>query len=162
MAGKVGPRLVRRAKVAALAASICLGLALAAAPAHAQSDDPAYQDRLLRLSEILGAVHHLRDICGDDEGQLWREQMEAILEAEDPPPQLRARLIAAFNNGFRSFQRTYASCTPSAKTAADRFFAEGSQIAVSLVQSLEAATGEGSKTSDEKAAPATGASEPRG
>lgn len=98
------------------------------APAQAQSVAKSYEDRLLRLAEILGAVHHLREICGADEGQLWREQMNSILERESPATQLRARMVAAFNNSYRSYQRTYGACTGSAKTAAERFFDEGAGI----------------------------------
>lgn len=111
----------------------------AVGPAPAQNVQQSYEDQLIRLSEILGALHHLRDICGAGEGQLWREQMTSILDAEQPAGQFRARLIASFNNGYRGFQRTYGTCTTSAKTAADRFFSEGSQIAATLTISLEAA-----------------------
>jgi hypothetical protein len=51
---------------------------LAAWPARAQPDipapvpldealPPAYDDQLLRLSEIMGALHFLRDLCGHDD-----------------------------------------------------------------------------------------------
>jgi len=129
------------------AAALVWALWLAAGAAGAQVLDETYGDRLLRLAEILGAIHHLRDVCGADEGQLWRDQMLAMLEAEDPPGQFRARLIGAFNNGYRGYRRTYLSCTASAKTAETRFLAEGSQIASALTVTLatpadaEASTG---------------------
>jgi uncharacterized protein (TIGR02301 family) len=146
----------RRSRIAVALRLAAAGLLLALGCGAAAGQAPDYQDRMLRLSEILGAVHHLRDICGADEGQLWREQMMAILDSEDPSTQFRARLIAAFNNGYRGFQRTYASCTPSAKTAADRFFAEGSQLAVSLAQTLEAPVEEGGDEPEPEDEPADG------
>ncbi len=37
---------------------------LAAAPAARAQDARPYDDKLMRLSEILGAVHYLRELCG--------------------------------------------------------------------------------------------------
>lgn len=122
----------RRAVAGALAA-VWLAAGTGAA---AQTTDKSYGDQLLRLAEILGVIHHLRDICGADEGQLWREKMLELLEVEDPPGQFRARLIAAFNTGYRGYRRTYSSCTASAKTAESRFLTEGAQIASELTVSL--------------------------
>lgn len=120
--------------------------------APAQETDESYDDQLLRLAEILGAIHHLRDICGFDEGQLWREKMLELLEVEDPPGQFRARMIASFNNGYRGFRRTYLSCTGSAKTAETRFLTEGAQIAADLT--IRLATPD--KEEGEEDAPAEG------
>jgi len=96
-----------------------------------------FDARLLRLSEILGAVHHLREICGANEGQLWRDQMTEIMKAEQPPALLRGRMVAAFNSAYRSYQRTYGTCTPSAKTATTRFFAEGMVITKGLAEEFK-------------------------
>ena len=38
----------------------------------------------MRLSEILGAVQFLRELCGTNEGALWRDQMQALIDAEQP------------------------------------------------------------------------------
>ena len=40
--------------------------------AQLSTDDRPYDDKLLRLSEILGAIHYLRELCGAREGQTWR------------------------------------------------------------------------------------------
>jgi len=63
----------------------------------------------------------------------------SVLQAENPPGHVRASLTASSNNGFRGFQRPYVTCTTPAKTAADRFFSEGSQITAALTIALEAA-----------------------
>jgi uncharacterized protein (TIGR02301 family) len=39
-------------------------IAALAAPARAADGDPPFENDLLRLSEILGALHYLRGICG--------------------------------------------------------------------------------------------------
>lgn len=116
-----------------------VGLALAllagAVPARAQDVKP-YDDRLLRLSEILGAVHYLRELCGNNDGQLWRERMRDIMEGEGSSALRRAKLTRSFNNGYRSYSRTYQSCTPSAQTAIDRFLTEGTQLADALIKTV--------------------------
>jgi uncharacterized protein (TIGR02301 family) len=65
--------------------------------AAAKSRNPASQDRgqapaqpapydhdLQRLSEILGALHFLRGICNSNEGQKWRNEAQALIDAEAP------------------------------------------------------------------------------
>ncbi|MFD0988439.1 TIGR02301 family protein [Methyloligella solikamskensis] len=95
-------------------------------------DDRPYDDKLLRLAEILGALHYLRELCGADEGQLWREQMEELVKSEGTTAVRRARLVNAFNDGYRGFRRTYRNCNPSATTAIERFTDEGAKIALAL------------------------------
>ncbi|WP_083226648.1 TIGR02301 family protein [Methyloligella halotolerans] len=95
-------------------------------------DDRPYDDKLLRLAEILGALHYLRELCGADEGQLWRQQMEELVKSEGTTAVRRARLVNSFNDGYRGFRRTYRNCNPSATTAIDRFTDEGAKIALAL------------------------------
>jgi uncharacterized protein (TIGR02301 family) len=89
---------------------------------------PPYQAELKRLAEILGAVHYLRALCGADEGETWRAQMEALLEAEEPGPIWRAQLIEEFNLGYRTFERSYRRCTASAVLATQRYMDEGAEL----------------------------------
>ncbi len=90
---------------------------------------PAYENQMLRLSEILGALHYLRDLCGANEGQLWRDQMQNMLKQEEPTAERRALLIARFNRGFRGFQETYRECTDAAIEANNRYIFEGTRLA---------------------------------
>jgi uncharacterized protein (TIGR02301 family) len=101
-----------------------------------QSDSRPYDDKLLRLCEILGAVHYLRELCGANDGQLWRDRMRELMDAEGSTALRRAKLTRSFNSGYRSYSRTYNSCTPSAQTAISRFLAEGTDIADGLVKSV--------------------------
>jgi uncharacterized protein (TIGR02301 family) len=99
------------------------------APAHALDPIVPFQGDLERLSEILGALHYLRAICGSNEGQKWRNEMQALVDAEAPNGDRRSRMIANFNRGYRGFQQTYRTCTPAADLAIRRYLAEGSKIA---------------------------------
>jgi uncharacterized protein (TIGR02301 family) len=120
-----------------LLASITLALCASVHPVQAASPDTKpYDERLLRLSEILGAVHYLRELCGADEGQVWRQRMGELLQAEGSSALRRARLTRSFNKGYRSYSRTYNTCSPSAQTAINRFLTEGAQIADGLVKSV--------------------------
>jgi uncharacterized protein (TIGR02301 family) len=110
-------------------------LLMLAAPADVtraeESPAPAapYQGELERLAEILGALHHLRSICGANEGQTWRNEMQALIEAETPSGERRNRLVASFNRGYRGFQQSYRTCTRAADLAIRRYLDEGARIA---------------------------------
>ena len=100
------------------------------------SDTKPYDEKLVRLSEILGAVHYLRELCGQNDGQQWRDRMREILDADGGSALRKAMLTRGFNNGYRSYGRTYQACTPTAQSAISRFLAEGAQIADGLVKSV--------------------------
>lgn len=105
-----------------------LALALAGQPARAQAPAP-FDANLQRLAEIMGALHYLRGICGANEGQKWRHEVQALIDAEAPTGDRKARMIAAFNRGYRGFQQSYRTCTPAADLVIRRYLEEGSKIA---------------------------------
>ena len=88
-----------------------------------------YDHDLQRLSEILGALHFLRAICGSNEGQKWREEAQALIDAETPNGQRHDQMVASFNRGYRAFQQSYHTCTPAADFAIRRYLDEGAKIA---------------------------------
>ena len=96
-------------------------------PAPAAPVEPIapYDDKLLRLAEVLGSVHYLRALCGAKEGSQWRDAMSKIIGSEKPGPKRRARMVAHFNRGYRAFDGVYGTCTPSAHTASQRYMQEG-------------------------------------
>lgn len=125
-------KLTLRTQIFAIAAVLLLlptGITLAA-------NDGArpYDDKLLRLSEILGAVHFLRELCGADEGQLWRQHMSGLIDAEGATAIRRVRLTNSFNKGYRSYRRTYQTCTTAAQSQITRFLAEGAELARTMTE----------------------------
>jgi len=108
----------------------------ASAPSLAQQSEkaPPYEERLLRLSEIIGSIHFLTLLCKPEDGIIWHDKMSEILEAEAPTQLRRARLIERFNSGFSGFQATYRKCTPSAQTALGRYIAEAQVIVQNLTR----------------------------
>jgi uncharacterized protein (TIGR02301 family) len=121
--------------------AVFLGACLAFAPAaHAQQGEaatepvervpagppPIYEKELLRLSEVMGALAFLRDLCDAPDASEWPLRMQALLESEG---QARAeRLAGAYNRGFSAFALTYRVCTPSAELAVSRYLDEGDRL----------------------------------
>ncbi|CDX33310.1 conserved exported hypothetical protein [Mesorhizobium plurifarium] len=105
----------------------CLAVSVAAAPPPARAAEAPFEPGLMRLAEVLGSLHFLRNLCGE-KGDQWRIQMEKLLESENPDPDRRARFIASFNRGYRSFSGTYTQCTPSATAAIARYMKEGETL----------------------------------
>jgi uncharacterized protein (TIGR02301 family) len=101
-------------------------------PVRAQDAAAPFDNDLQRLAEILGTLHYLRGICGSNEGGKWRNEMQALIDAETPSGERRARMIAGFNRGYNGFQQTYRSCTPAAAVAIRRYIEEGSKISRDL------------------------------
>jgi len=103
---------------------LCLTL-----PARAQDVAAPFDGDLQRLSEILGALHYLRAVCGARDGPRWRNEMQALIDAETPGGERRRKIIASFNRGYRGYQQTYRTCTPAADLAIRRYLDEGAKIA---------------------------------
>jgi len=106
------------------------------APATAGSTTPPAQDQpapydkdLQRLSEILGALHFLRGICGTNEGQKWRDEAQTLIDAEAPSGDRHDQMTASFNRGYRGFQQSYRTCTPAADIVIRRYLEEGAKLA---------------------------------
>lgn len=124
------------------AGAVAVGVFVATLPADVRAQTAAsienrpYDDKLMRLAEILGSVHFLRELCAGTDGQVWRDRMRELLEAEGSTALRKARLTRSFNNGYRSYSRTYIACTPTAQTAVSRFIAEATEIAETLVKTV--------------------------
>lgn len=99
-------------------------------PAPPPQEEPApYDPQLERLSEILGALHFLRGICNTNDGQKWRNEAQALIEAEAPTGARHDEMVASFNRGYRGFQQSYRKCTPAADLVIRRYLEEGAKIA---------------------------------
>ncbi|WP_051242985.1 TIGR02301 family protein [Stappia stellulata] len=113
---------------AAAAAMVTGGAFQDTAFAQTRPEDPPYEADLMRLSEILGALHYLRPLCGAADGTLWRDEMRSLLEAEVRDDARSRRFIERFNQGYRGFSSVYRQCTPAAETALTRYVEEGGAL----------------------------------
>ena len=64
-----------------------------------------------------------------NEGQKWRNEAQALIEAEAPSGERHDQMVSSFNRGYRSFQQSYRTCTPAANFAIRRYLDEGAKIA---------------------------------
>ena len=98
----------------------------------AQTVEPPYEARLLRLSEIVGSVHYLRTLClKTDEG--WRAKMQELIDLETSDPERRARFVAAFNKGYRSFASVHRKCNSVAIEAEELYRKQGLELASEII-----------------------------
>ena len=104
---------------------MCLTLPVRAA----EGDAAPFDTDLQRFAEILGSLQYLRGVCGANEGQKCRNEMQALIDAEAPNGERRRLIVASFNRGYRGFQQTYRTCTPAANIAIRRYLDEGAKIA---------------------------------
>ena len=83
-------------------------------------------DQSNRLRKV-GALHFLRGVCNSGEGEKWRSEARALINAEAAKGNRREQLIASFNRGYSGFEQTYHSCTPVADTVIHRYMEEGAK-----------------------------------
>ncbi|WP_104665913.1 TIGR02301 family protein [Ensifer adhaerens] len=106
----------------------------APAPAAAEEKPTPYDQRLIRLSEILGSVHYLRNLCVKEPEDVWRRSMQDLIDKETANEiKRRERMTAAFNRGYRTFASVYTACTGPAIVAEQRYRAEGATLASEIV-----------------------------
>lgn len=101
-------------------------------PPPAEAPPPPYERELLRLSEIIGALAFLREICAAPDAGEWPARMKALMEAEGGTQARRDRLAGAYNRGYRGYAVTYHGCTASATEATARYLNEGEQLSQSI------------------------------
>ncbi len=114
-------------------AALIAGITVATAtPLAAQS--ARYEQNLLRLSEILGSMHYLQQICETFTSKTWRNQMIKLIRVEKAKGEKEARLTAGFNRGYSKYQDWFTSCTDGANVEIERFTREGSELSTWLAR----------------------------
>lgn len=139
MQGMVGflrllPALAFFAVVAASMPSRAQETAPAATDAAPPVPEAPYESRLVRLSQVLGSVDYLRNLCDKGGEEEWRGKMKALIDTEAAgEPERIKQLTAAFNRGYRSFAAVYTTCTESAVAAEQQYRREGATLAREIV-----------------------------
>ena len=124
----------------ALLGLLCISQAFAPSAAQfgvpdAQEHFNARQGDLIQLSESLGALHRLSQVCGRyGEGDLYRERMKQVVEGESPPRFTREAMIGAFNRSFRQTSARHLACG----RAAEQSFREEAYAALQVNNRLYA------------------------
>ncbi len=106
-----------------------------AAPAGAQVLTPFERD-LLSLSGHFGTMHHLTQICENDNVQIWRDNMLELMRLENPSREQRNRMSQRFNDAYNEVVERFPSCTPDARAYAGRLARDGADLANRMAQVL--------------------------
>jgi len=124
--------------IALLATLVCASPLAAQAPrtpapvATPPSLQAPYEPQLLRLAEIMGALHYLRTLCQGPEDGAWRREMQALLDAEATGGERRERLVQSFNRGYGGFEQAHRGCTPAARLATQRYVSEARRLVADI------------------------------
>lgn len=116
----------------------------AALPQEARPDlgppeaTPPYEPQVLRLAEILGALSHLRAVCGEPDAEQWRARMGNFIEAEAKSAARKEKLAGAYNRGFRGYEISHRACTAGARAAIGRFMREGEKLTHDIAERYNA------------------------
>lgn len=101
--------------------------------APAVASPAPYDAQLGKLSEILGAVAYLRNLCRDSSEPQWRKAMQDLIATETASePARQEQLVAAFNRGYRAFASVHSACTASARAAGERYRNEGATLVTEI------------------------------
>lgn len=98
-------------------------------PAALDTGAPPYETPLLRLSELLGTLAYLRDLCGFADGAKFRESMATLLDSEAASGPRRERIAGYFNRGFREYELLHRTCTPVSREIVRRAMGEAGTLA---------------------------------
>jgi len=132
------------------------------APATGGAALSGYDEKLMRLAEVLGSLHYLANLCppapqdktepkaaktkspaapppapappADGGYMIWRDYMQQLLAALRSDGRQNARLYAAFNRSYQSLAGNYGRCTPAAREALARYRLEGQNISAVLLE----------------------------
>jgi uncharacterized protein (TIGR02301 family) len=99
-----------RAPVVIWAAPLVLAAALAART-------PDERQAMVDLAYVLGEAHALRQACQGSDDQSWRDRMSAMMSVEAPDPELKRRMVEAFNSGFAARRAGAPDCGPEVAEA---------------------------------------------
>lgn len=92
--------------------------AVAPAPKPLLPSANAQERPLLELSEAMGGLAFLTQICSPASNpNPWLIRMEALVNSEGDNSGAREKMTGAYNHGFSDYATTYRQCTDAARAA---------------------------------------------
>ncbi len=92
-----------------------------------------YDDKLAQLSEILGSLDFIRNLCERDSEPQWKAMMAQLLDSDaKDEPSRREKLTAAYNRGYRTFSAIQTTCSAQLRATAERYRNEGATLATEI------------------------------
>ncbi|MDB5469406.1 MAG: hypothetical protein JWR84_966 [Caulobacter sp.] len=113
-----------------------LAALLVAAPALAQERPPPERQALVDLAYAIGESHALRQVCGGDSDQRWRDRMAELINTEQADEAFEARLKQSFNSGFAARLSQFPACSPESRKAELAVARKGEGLAGKLAASV--------------------------
>jgi uncharacterized protein (TIGR02301 family) len=92
----------------------------------------AYEPELLRLSEALGTIAFMAQLCGEPGAEGWRQRAQQLIEAEGATQGRKDRLAGAYNRGYIGHQAMHRSCTEAARIVIERRLKQAREITQDL------------------------------
>ncbi len=112
---------------------VLIALALIVAlPVPADAQSTRLERRLVKISEVMGALHYLRGACYRPERTQWRSEFDLLLKQYRPSTSLRNRMNDAFHGAYVYHQRNYAGCTQDTAYRASKMADDGERLARKL------------------------------
>ncbi len=130
-------------RAAAISLTLLLAVTAGAQARETVTDDPI-EKRLEKdmismpnmaeaLSKNLGQLHYMRRLCFGQSDQTWRDRARAMMDIEAPEDRdRRAKLIAAFNEGFYDQQARFNTCSEDVSIEAAAIAENGRHLASML------------------------------
>jgi uncharacterized protein (TIGR02301 family) len=94
----------------------------------------SYRADMVRLAEVLGAVHLLRERCGGREGQMWRRKMLEMLDIEASRKKDRDMLVNHFNKSYYAMRVNHSRCSMRTISEMNAYIDEGAAVAGRLAR----------------------------
>lgn len=92
-----------------------------------------YDDKLVQLSEILGSLDFIRNLCERDSEPQWKAMMGQLLDSDAKDEAARReKLTAAYNRGYRTFSAIQTTCSAQLRATAERYRIEGATLATEI------------------------------
>lgn len=94
----------------------------------------SYRADMVRLAEVLGAVHLLRERCGGREGQMWRRKMLEMLDIEASGKKERDMLVNHFNKSYYAMRVNHSRCSLRTISEMNAYIDEGAALSGRLAR----------------------------
>ncbi|MEP0519718.1 MAG: TIGR02301 family protein [Hyphomicrobiales bacterium] len=114
--------------IGALAALLLMPDMAEAQAVRTGNEQPPYEESLLRLVTIVGSLEFLHPLCERQNKGVWKAQMANLLEAEEPSPARRARMMATYNKSYEVLEQVHRTCSPTVELILQRYEAEAVEL----------------------------------
>ncbi|WP_370931134.1 TIGR02301 family protein [Bartonella sp. DGB1] len=96
-------------------------------------DSNIYNQKINRLSEILGSLQFLERLC-NSKSAIWKNYLERLIEAQNASDEQKTQMISYYNHGYQSFRDNYEYCTTSATIARQKYLKNIELLSIELLE----------------------------